>query len=269
MVPSEDAPFAPAGRADWARAGSAAPTAGDRCAPVAEPAGPDDCCSAQADWAQADYWVAPMVDDRSVPAVVPAAPDDSCSARADWAQVDYWVVPLPADRCEPVVESVAPHDCSVQADSVADGCPAAQAARLPAALPESVVPDDCSLPAGLPVRVAPQEAELRPDAGSLPALPAGCLAGSSLALPADFPAGSVPELELPLSPEALVSPEDSPAHSPDASSAILAAAKAVPDVVPSPAVWRQTKAEVEAALLWRLQDALRPLAEVLPLVPPC
>ena len=119
------------------------------------------------------------------------------------------------------------------------------------------------------MRVAPQAAGWRPDAGSLPVLPAGCLADSSLALPADYPGGSLPELEWPLSPEALVSLEDSRAHLPDASSAILAAAKAVPDVVPSLAVWRQTKAEAEAALLWRLQDALRSLAEVLPLVPQC
>jgi hypothetical protein len=157
----------------------------------------------------------------------------------------------------------------VQADSVADDCPAAQAARSPAALPEPVVPDDYSLPVGLPVRVAPLGAELRPDACSLPVLPAGCLAGSLRALPADYPAGSLPELELPLSPEALVLPEDVPAHSQDASSAILAAAKAGPDVVPTLAVWRQTQVEVEAELLWRLQGALRLLAAVLPLVPPC
>jgi len=266
-VPSADAPFGRAGRwADSARAGSAAPMAGDRCASEAEPAVPDDYCSARADWAQADYWVAPMAGDRCAPAVVRAAPH-GCSA--DSAPADYSAVPMADDRSVPVVESVAPRDCSVQAGSVADDSPAAQAARSPAALPESVVPDDYSLPAGLPVRVAPQAAGWRPDAGSLPVPPAGCLAGSWLALPADYPGGSLPELEWPLSPEALVSPEDSPAHSPDASSAILAAAKAGRDVVPTLAVWRQTQAEVEAALLWRLQDAPRLLAEVLPLVPPC
>jgi uncharacterized protein YeaO (DUF488 family) len=256
--------------------------AGDHCAPVAEPAAPDDCCWARADSAPADYWVAPMAGDRCVPAVVRVAPhgcsadsapadywvapmaDDRCvpavvrvaphGCSADSAQADYWVVLLPADHSVRAAVLAAPHDCSVRVDSAADDCSAApdslqayhSAVPLPAdrcgpaVLQDSAVPADYSLPAGLPVRVEPQVAELRPDAGSLPVLPADCLGDSWQALPADFPAGSVPELELPLSPEALVSPEDSPAHSPDASSAILAAAKAGPDVVPSLAAWQQT-----------------------------
>src|SRR5579859_482786 len=255
-VPSVDARFAPAARwEDSARAGSAAPKADDRCVPVAEPAALDDCRSAQADSVQGDYSAGPKADDRSVPVESPVAPDE-CSALPDSPRAG-WAGPKAGDHCAPAAERVAPHDCSVQADSVADDSPVARelAGRCaPEGLQESAVPDDYSLLAGLPVRVAPQ-AELRPDGcwlrvlragrpdGSLPALRAGCPAGSGLVLA--WPVSRV----APSSPAWLLA-----VHSSFSALPVLAAAKAGRDVVPALAVWRQTAAEVEAALPWRLQD---------------